>query len=55
MFTIGLTDKEIGGAVKTSENTVRKHVISNIEKLDASDRIVYPLSQNACGIPGPSS
>ena len=34
----GLTNKEIAGALQISDNTVRNHVISIIEKLEVSDR-----------------
>jgi two-component system, NarL family, response regulator len=38
MLAKGLTNKEIGAALKISENTVRNHVINIIEKLEVSDR-----------------
>jgi len=38
MLARGLTNKEIGGALNISGNTVRNHVNSIIEKLDVSDR-----------------
>ena len=38
MLAKGLTNKEIGSMLKISENTVRNHVISIIEKLEVSDR-----------------
>jgi two-component system NarL family response regulator len=38
MVARGLTNKEIGNALDISENTVRNHVNSIIEKLDVSDR-----------------
>ena len=38
MLTKGLTNKEIGSALQISDNTVRNHVISIIEKLEVSDR-----------------
>lgn len=38
MLAKGLTNKEIGGALRISDNTVRNHVISIIEKLEVSDR-----------------
>ncbi|HEV2464566.1 MAG TPA: response regulator transcription factor [Acidobacteriaceae bacterium] len=38
MLAHGLTNKEIGTALRISENTVRKHVKSIIEKLEVSDR-----------------
>jgi two-component system, NarL family, response regulator len=38
MLAKGLTNKEIGGMLKISDNTVRNHVISIIEKLEVSDR-----------------
>ena len=34
----GLTKKEIGNTLTISDNTVRNHVISIIEKLEVSDR-----------------
>jgi two-component system, NarL family, response regulator len=34
----GLTNKEIGRALNISENTVRHHVVSIMEKLEVSDR-----------------
>jgi two-component system NarL family response regulator len=34
----GLTNKEIAGVLEISDNTVRNHVISIIEKLEVSDR-----------------
>jgi two-component system, NarL family, response regulator len=38
MLAKGLTNKEIGSALEISDNTVRNHVISIIEKLEVSDR-----------------
>lgn len=38
MLTKGLTNKQIGHALTISENTVRNHVNSIIEKLDVCDR-----------------
>jgi DNA-binding NarL/FixJ family response regulator len=38
MLARGLTNKEIGGALDISGNTVRNHVNSIIEKLEVSDR-----------------
>jgi two-component system, NarL family, response regulator len=38
MLAKGLTNKEIGRALNISDNTVRNHVVSIIEKLDVSDR-----------------
>jgi DNA-binding NarL/FixJ family response regulator len=38
MLARGLTNKEIGGALCISGNTVRNHVKSIIEKLEVSDR-----------------
>lgn len=38
MLAHGLTNKEIGTALRISENTVRNHVKSIIEKLEVSDR-----------------
>ena len=38
MLAKGRTNKEIGSALEISENTVRNHVISIIEKLEVSDR-----------------
>ena len=38
MLARGLTNKEIGSALKISGNTVRNHVNSIIEKLEVSDR-----------------
>jgi two-component system, NarL family, response regulator len=38
MLAKGLTNKEIGSALQISDNTVRNHVISIIEKLEVSDR-----------------
>jgi two-component system, NarL family, response regulator len=38
MFARGLTNKEIGGALEISGNTVRNHVNSIMEKLEVSDR-----------------
>ena len=38
MLARGLTNKEIGGALAISGNTVRNHVNSIIEKLEVSDR-----------------
>jgi DNA-binding NarL/FixJ family response regulator len=38
MIAKGRTNKEIGGALEISDNTVRNHVISIIEKLEVSDR-----------------
>lgn len=38
MLVHGLTNKEIGGALEISGNTVRNHVNSIIEKLEVSDR-----------------
>lgn len=38
MLARGLTNKEIGGALNISGNTVRNHVNSIIEKLEVSDR-----------------
>jgi two-component system NarL family response regulator len=38
MLARGLTNKEIGGALNISGNTVRNHVKSIIEKLEVSDR-----------------
>jgi DNA-binding NarL/FixJ family response regulator len=38
MLAKGRTNKEIGGALNISDNTVRNHVISIIDKLEVSDR-----------------
>jgi two-component system NarL family response regulator len=38
MLVKGLTNKGIGGALSISENTVRNHVNSIMEKLEVSDR-----------------
>lgn len=38
MIAKGCTNKEIGSALEISDNTVRNHVISIIEKLEVSDR-----------------
>ena len=38
MLAKGLTNKDIGRVLTISENTVRNHVVSIIEKLDVSDR-----------------
>jgi two-component system, NarL family, response regulator len=38
MLAKGRTNKEIGSALDISDNTVRNHVISIIEKLEVSDR-----------------
>jgi DNA-binding NarL/FixJ family response regulator len=38
MLAKGRTNKEIGTALQISDNTVRNHVISIIEKLEVSDR-----------------
>jgi len=38
MLAKGCTNKEIGSALEISDNTVRNHVISIIEKLEVSDR-----------------
>jgi DNA-binding NarL/FixJ family response regulator len=38
MLAKGLTNREVGSMLKISENTVRNHVISIIEKLEVSDR-----------------
>ena len=38
MLARGLTNKEIGGALEISGNTVRNHVNSIIDKLEVSDR-----------------
>jgi DNA-binding NarL/FixJ family response regulator len=38
MLAKGRTNKEIGSALEISENTVRNHVISIIDKLEVSDR-----------------
>ena len=38
MLAKGLTNKEIGSALKISDNTARNHVISIIGKLEVSDR-----------------
>jgi len=38
MLARGLTNKEIGGALEISGNTVRNHVNSIMEKLEVSDR-----------------
>jgi two-component system NarL family response regulator len=38
MLARGLTNKQIGSALNISENTVRNHVNSIIEKLEVSDR-----------------
>jgi two-component system NarL family response regulator len=38
MLANGCTNKEIGGALEISDNTVRNHVINIIEKLEVSDR-----------------
>jgi two-component system, NarL family, response regulator len=38
MLSTGLTNKQIGNALSISDNTVRNHVNSIIEKLEVSDR-----------------
>jgi two-component system, NarL family, response regulator len=38
MLAKGLTNKEIGSVLEISDNTVRNHVISIIDKLEVSDR-----------------
>ena len=38
MLAKGLTNKEIGSALEISDDTVRNHVISIIDKLEVSDR-----------------
>jgi two-component system NarL family response regulator len=38
MLAKGLTNKQIGTALSISENTVRNHVNSIMEKLEVSDR-----------------
>jgi two-component system NarL family response regulator len=38
MLSKGLTNKQTGKALKISENTVRNHVNSILEKLEVADR-----------------
>jgi two-component system, NarL family, response regulator len=50
MLSRGLTNKEIGSALKISRNTVRNHVNSIMEKLEVSDRTEAATSSIQRGI-----
>jgi DNA-binding NarL/FixJ family response regulator len=55
MLAKGLTNKQIGTALSISDNTVRNHVNSIMEKMEVSDRteaVAVAIQQGILQIPG---